>query len=85
MKKSVISTKGQLVIPKKFRQKYGLQPQTLVEIVDTGKNLVLIPIHGDPVKNSRGMLKDTKISTQSLLSMKKEERQREDKVKKDDN
>ncbi|MBL7075242.1 AbrB/MazE/SpoVT family DNA-binding domain-containing protein [candidate division KSB1 bacterium] len=77
MERAVISTKGQLVIPKKFRQKYGLFPQTIVEIVDTGQNLVLVPIPEDPIKDSRGMLRGTKISTQSLLRMKKEERQKE--------
>ncbi len=62
-----VSEKGQLVIPKKLRIKYGLKAKSQVEWVDTGQGLMLIPIPKDPVKTSRGMLKGTRVTTETLL------------------
>jgi hypothetical protein len=35
---------------------------------------MLIPLTGDPVASSRGMLKGTKVSTRSLLKARKEDK-----------
>jgi len=74
-----ISEKGQLVIPKKLRIKYGLKAKSQVEWIDTGQGLVLIPISKDPVKSSRGMLGGTKITTESLLENRKRDKELENK------
>ncbi len=72
-----ISEKGQLVIPKKFRVKYGLKAKSQVEWIDTGQGLVLIPIPRDTIKSSRGMLKGTKITTETLLEARKRDKELE--------
>jgi len=74
-----VSEKGQLVIPKKFRIKYGLKAKSQVEWVDTGQGLMLIPIPKDPVKSSRGMLKGTKVTTEALLESRKRDKELEHK------
>ncbi|HLE25717.1 MAG TPA: AbrB/MazE/SpoVT family DNA-binding domain-containing protein [Thermodesulfobacteriota bacterium] len=80
-----ISEKGQLVIPKKLRIKYGLKAKSQVEWIDTGQGLVLIPIPKDTIKSSRGMLRGTKITTETLLENRKRdkelERKKSDRVK----
>ncbi len=75
MATGTVSEKGQLVIPKKLRIKYGLKAKSQVEWIDTGQGLMLIPISKDPVKSSRGMLKGTKITTESLLEMRKKDKE----------
>jgi len=70
---SSVSTKGQLVIPNKLRKKYGIEPHSKVQWIDTGQGLMLIPLTGDPVTSSRGMLKGTKVSTRSLLEARRQD------------
>ena len=71
---SSVSTRGQLVIPCKLRKKYGIEPHSIVRWIDTGQGLMLVPLTGDPVTLSRGMLKETKVSTRSLLEARKEDK-----------
>jgi len=73
-----VSQKGQLVIPKKLREKYGIKDQTLLELIDTGNGVLLIPAAGDPIRSSRGMLKGTKVTTQALLESRKADRKIEE-------
>ena len=68
---SLVSTKGQLIIPYKFRKKYGISSHSTVKWIDTGQGLMLIPVCDDPIASSRGMLKGTGVSTDSLLKIKK--------------
>lgn len=71
---SSVSTRGQLVIPSKLRKKYGIEPHSIVKWIDTGQGLMLIPLTGDPVTSSRGMLKGTKVSTRSLLEARRQDK-----------
>ena len=71
---SSVSARGQLVIPYKLRKKYGIEPHSIVRWIDTGQGLMLIPLTGDPVTSSRGMLRGTKVSTRSLLEAKRRDR-----------
>ena len=74
-----VSARGQLVIPRAMREKYGIHPRTKVEWVDTGNGLLLIPIGADdPVRSSRGMLKNTKVSTKRLLRERRRDKKLEE-------
>lgn len=54
---SVVSTKGQTVVPKEIREALGLKPGTrLAWVVKDGK-ATIIPIPADPVRALRGLLK----------------------------
>lgn len=78
---SSVSTKGQLIIPYKFRKKYGISSHSTIKWIDTGHGLMLVPISDDPITSSRGMLKGTGASTDSLLKIKKEDKLLEEKKK----
>ena len=64
----VVSTKGWVVIPKKYRIKYGLQPGQKVNIVDYGGSLSIIPMPEDPVSALRGMFAGGPSLTEDLLT-----------------
>ena len=75
---STVSARGQLVIPKKIREKYNINPQSSVQWIDIDGVLILIPMTNDPITSSRGMLKGAKVSTRSYLKEKKEEKSLEE-------
>ena len=75
---SSISSKGQIVIPKDLREKYGLKRGSRLAWIDTGSALLLIPLPADPISGSRGMLRGKGISTEKLLEMRREERELSD-------
>ncbi len=52
-----LSYKGQIVIPKQLREKYGLKPDSNVRITEIDGHIVVIPIFDDPIKDTRGILK----------------------------
>jgi len=79
MAKVAISQKGQLVIPKKFREKYKIKPKTYLELIDTGNGIALIPTSDDPISFSKGMLKETNVSTKTLLESKRLDKELEEK------
>lgn len=51
---SVITKKGQVVVPVSLRRKYGITPGTKVVWIDTGSVIKLIPIPKDAVGALRG-------------------------------
>jgi AbrB family looped-hinge helix DNA binding protein len=75
MRSSVISMKGWVVIPKNIREKYKLKGGDRVDIVDYGGIISIIPISGDPIKETAGMLKNGTSLTEALLSERKKERE----------
>jgi AbrB family looped-hinge helix DNA binding protein len=67
-----VSIKGQMIIPSQIRKKYHIQPQTKVEVIDKGKEIVIIPLPKDPFRDSRGILKG--ISTKDLIKFRRQEK-----------
>jgi AbrB family looped-hinge helix DNA binding protein len=71
---SVVSTRGQTVIPKEIREALGLKEgQKLAWVLREG-NLRLIPIPEDPVRALRGILKDSKYTFDDFMRERNEER-----------
>jgi len=73
---SVITKKGQVVVPVSLRKKYGITSGTRVVWIDTGTVIKLIPIPEDPVAALRGCSKGEDLSA-SLLRDRKEDAKRE--------
>ncbi len=46
--KTVVSSKGQVVIPKQIREKLGLTPGTILKVRVEGKKVILEPVHEPP-------------------------------------
>lgn len=74
--KSVISTKGQTVVPREIREALGLKEGTKLAWVLTEGKLRVIPLPDDPVRALRGILKG-RGTYEEWLSQRNEERRRE--------
>ncbi len=78
MHTATVSTKGWIVIPKVYRQKYGLVPGRKVQVVDYGGGLSIVPIVQDPIEALRGMFAGGPSLTEDLLEERRREREREE-------
>lgn len=76
-----ISTKGWVVIPAELRKKYNLHPGQVVQVVDYGGVLALVPVAADPIGHAAGLLHAPEDSlTEALLAERTAEKAREDKL-----
>jgi AbrB family looped-hinge helix DNA binding protein len=73
------SQKGQVVIPKKEREKVGIKPKSRVMVEAVGDHIELRPVPDDPVKHYCGIFKKGPSLTKSLLEERKKDREREEK------
>ena len=69
---SKVTTKGQVVIPKRIREKYGIHPATSIRWVEKEEGILMIPDTEDPITAARGMLKGSGIFKIYLQEKKKE-------------
>ena len=72
-----VSLRGQTVIPAELRQKYNIRPNSRVEFIDAGGEIVLIPVPENGFKTARGMLKGKGMSLKDLWDFRRAERARE--------
>ena len=72
---ATVSIRGQLVIPARIRRRYQIGPQSKIELLDLGNEIVLVPIPKDAFRKSRGILRG--VSSQDLLMARRRERARE--------
>ena len=49
-----VGSHGEIVIKKKLRKKYGIEPGQEVIEFDAGDHIGIIPTKGDPIKNLSG-------------------------------
>ncbi len=75
---SKVTTKGQIVIPKKIREKYGIYPSTSIKWIEKKEGILMVPDTEDPIVAARGMLKGAGM-LKAYLEEKKRERKMEDK------
>ena len=54
---SRVTSKGQVVIPKRLREKYAIAPAMTIRWIPREDGLLMVPETGDAVKAARGMLK----------------------------
>ena len=75
---SKVTSKGQIVIPKKLREKYGILPTTTIRWVEKDDGILMVSESEDPIKAARGMLKGSGIF-EAYLNEKTLEKRREQK------
>jgi len=76
-----MSKKGQILIPKKIREKAGLKPGGAVQIVESDHELVIRAVPADPIAAATGFL-DIKASlTHELLQEHRKESRRDRKTR----
>jgi AbrB family looped-hinge helix DNA binding protein len=73
METSILSTKGQLLIPKRIRNKYGIKSGVKVAFIETSEGVVLKPMDAAYFESFAGLYKNSLPTTQEYLKSKKEE------------
>lgn len=61
-----------MVIPSAIRKRYNIKARTKLELIDTGKEIVIVPIPKGALRQSKGMLKG--VSAKDIIAARREER-----------
>lgn len=76
-----MSKKGQILIPRKLRDKAGLKPGSSVQVIEEEHQLILMPVPADPIAFATGFLGLDESLTRDLVKEHKEEARRERKTR----
>ena len=79
MESSRLTSKGQLLIPKRLRIKYGLTPGINVIFKESKAGLIIKPMDESYFNQFVGLLKENAPSPKELKTWKSEEKTREEK------
>ena len=79
METSVLTTKGQLLIPKRIRNKYGIKSGVKVIFEETDKGVIIRPMNEDYFNSFMGILKSDGELKEEMKQYKQEEKKLEDK------
>jgi AbrB family looped-hinge helix DNA binding protein len=71
---SVVTTKGQLVIPARLRRRFGIKKGTTISFVEEGGHIVVQPVTRQFIRGLRGSLKGEPSALDLLLKERKQER-----------
>ena len=75
---SKVTSKGQIVIPKKIREKYGIRPSSSIHWIEKEGGILMVPDSDDPIISARGMLQNAGL-LKAYLQEKEKEKERENK------
>jgi AbrB family looped-hinge helix DNA binding protein len=78
METSILTSKGQLLIPKRIRNKYGIRSGVKVVFEETDEGVIIKPLNEHYFKSFRGILKSTGNLKEEMKAMKEEERKIEE-------
>lgn len=73
---TLITKRGQTVVPAPIRKKYGIREGDRLVWLDDGGTIKVIPVPGDVIQALRGRGRGEKL-VEALLKARKEDRQRE--------
>jgi len=79
MATSTTSAKGQIVIPKKERERLGIKPKSKVLVEVVNDHIEIRPLPKNPVEYFCGIFKEGSSLTEALLRERKEDLKREEK------
>ncbi|HKS97683.1 MAG TPA: AbrB/MazE/SpoVT family DNA-binding domain-containing protein [Terriglobia bacterium] len=71
---SVVTTKGQLVIPARLRRRFRIKKGTKVTFIEDGGRLIVQPVTREFIRSLRGSLKGSPSALDALLAERKRER-----------
>ena len=74
METSVVTTKGQIVVPSKIRTKFGIKKGTKVAFIEQNGKLIIQPLDQNYFKSLAGILGTEGDMLKSLMEDKKKER-----------
>ena len=72
---SVVTTKGQLVIPARLRRRFGIKKGTMVTFTEDDGRIIVQPVTREFIRGLRGSLQGEPSALQILLDERKRERQ----------
>ena len=75
---SKVTSKGQVVIPKKLREKYGIRTATAIRWIEKDQGILMVPESENPIVAARGMLKGSGI-LKAYMKEKRREKEKENK------
>jgi AbrB family looped-hinge helix DNA binding protein len=55
--KSKVTSKGQIVIPKQIRARYGIRAATVVQWIQKSEGILMVPVSEDSILAAKGMIK----------------------------
>ena len=73
---SRVTSKGQVVIPKGIREKYGIDRATAIRWIEKEEGILMVPESEDPIKAARGMFSGSGI-LKAYLREKRREKEKE--------
>ena len=77
-----ISEKGQVVIPKQLRDKYGIATDGEVVVTEVEGHIAVLPAPKDPIKALRGSVKFDQPVSDIARGLRNQDRQREEELMK---
>ena len=78
METSTLTSKGQLLIPKRIRNRYGIKAGVKVILEETDKGVLITPMNEQYFKSFAGILKKTGNLKEEMRKLKEEEKVSED-------
>ncbi len=77
MMRTMVSVRGQTVIPRSIRDALGIKPNSQLEWHIRNGMILVVPIPEDPIRGAVGILKGRGPTTKDLLAERKADRDRE--------
>lgn len=78
METAYVTSKGQLVVPARLRQKYGIKPGTKVCFVERNHEIIFQPVTKEYIRSICGMLQSETSVTKELLEDRARDKEREE-------
>jgi len=78
MTTTVVTTKGQIVIPSKMRKRYGIKKGSRLCVIEDEGKIILQPLTKDYFENMAGVLKTKGKLTRELLEEHKADKAKEE-------
>ncbi|MEO8209776.1 MAG: AbrB/MazE/SpoVT family DNA-binding domain-containing protein [bacterium] len=75
METSIVTVKGQVVIPSKLRKKFGIRNGTKIHFYDEGKDIRMVAITPEMIDSNFGFLGTKGKLLKALMDEKKRERE----------
>jgi len=75
METSIVTSKGQVVIPSKLRRKYGIKNGTRIHFYEVNGEMRIVPVTPELIDKNIGLLRTKGKLMRALLEDKKRERE----------
>jgi AbrB family looped-hinge helix DNA binding protein len=75
METSIVTVKGQIVVPAKIRKKFGIKKGTKIAFIEQNNKLIIQPLDKSYFESLAGMLGTEGDMLKSLMADKKQERE----------